>query len=54
MPESGVVQLSVMAALGHQLVVGALFDDLAVVHDDDFNGRLHQRLEHRLVGGYEL
>ena len=35
MPEIGVVQFGVMAALGHQLVVRALFDDLAVIHDDD-------------------
>jgi len=34
-PEIGVVQLSVMAALGHQVVVRALFDDLAVIHDND-------------------
>ncbi len=36
----GVVQFGVMAALGHQLVVRALFDDLAVIHDDDAVGVL--------------
>jgi len=29
-----------MAALGHQLVVGAFFDDPTVVHDDDAVGIL--------------
>ena len=33
--ELGVVQVEVEPAVGDQLVVAALFDDLAVVHDED-------------------
>jgi hypothetical protein len=39
-PEIGVVQLSVVTALGHQLVVRALFNDAAMIHDDDAVGVL--------------
>jgi hypothetical protein len=40
MPEIGVVQFGVVAALGHQFVVLAFFDDPTVVHDDDAVGVL--------------
>jgi hypothetical protein len=33
-PKIGIVQLGVMAVLGHQVIVGAIFDDATVIHDD--------------------
>jgi len=39
-PEIGVVQFGVVAALGHQVIVGAFFDDPTVIHDDDAVGIL--------------
>jgi hypothetical protein len=41
--EVSVVELGVVAALGHQLVVGTLLDDLAVIHHQDAVGVLDGR-----------
>jgi len=34
MAEVGVVQLSVVTAAGHEIIVSTLLDDVAVIHDD--------------------
>jgi len=37
-PEVGVIEVGVMAAVGEEFLVGAFFDDAAVIHDNDAVG----------------